>query len=225
MSDVKNTVSNTRSPRKGDAAGSVSPARARQFHETEQRMKALAAPTLADVLRLAPDDDRMAKISSVFGFEGGDADELTGLGDSAVRAQYEALRPILVSQYRGEEDFRGLKMHLDRIVDAAVRSAYGAANFFESRRQIAKDAKDAWKNEHRDEDRLGVDARENRSDVLVRIAAEHGAKAYALACIASGACAAYAELMGEEWEPYQSRANRRTLTEEAAAALDDAIGI
>ncbi|QEO18911.1 hypothetical protein [Acetobacter vaccinii] len=225
MSDVKSTVRKASSSRKGDAAGSVSPARARQFHETEQRMKALSAPTLADVLRLAPDDSRMAKIRSGFGLDGGDPDELVGLGDSAIRDQYTALRPILVSHYRGEDDFRGLKMHLDRIVDAFVRSAYGAANFFESRRQIAKDAKDAWKNEQRDEDHMGIDGGENHSDVLVRIAAEHGAKAYALACIASGACAAYAELMGEAWEPYQPRANRRSLTQEAAAALDDALGI
>ena len=231
MSDVNNTVSKPRSsrkgnaPRKGDAAGSVSPARARQFHETEERMKALSAPTLADVLRLAPDDDRMAAIRSRCGFDGGDPDELTGLGDSAVRNQYEALRPILVSHYRGEDDFRGLKMHLDRTVDALVRSAYGAANFFESRRQIAKDAKDAWKNEHGDEDQMGIDGGENRSDKLVRIAAEHGAKAYALACIATGACAAYAELMGEAWVPYQHRANNRTVSQAAVAALEDAIGI
>jgi hypothetical protein len=225
MSDVNNTVSKPGSFRKGDAAGSISPARARQFHETAQRMKALSAPALADVLRLAPDDDRMAAIRRHFGFECGDPDELTGLGSNAVRYQYEALRPILVSQYRGEDDFRGMKMHLDRIVDAYVRSAYGAANFYESRRQIAKDAKDKWANEHRDEDRMGVDGSENRSDKLVRIAAEHAGKAYALSCIASGACAAYAELLGEPWEPYQNRANNRSVSQDAIAALEDALGI
>jgi hypothetical protein len=225
MSDVNNTVGKPRSPRKGDAAGSVSTARARQFHETEQRMKALSAPTLADVLRLAPTDDRMGLIANHFGFDIPDAVELTGLGSNAVRDQYDALSPFLVSQYRGEDDFRAMKMHLDRVVDAYVRSAYGAANFYESRRQIAKDAKDRWANEHRDEDRMGVDGGENRSDKLVRIAAEHAGKAYALSCIASGACAAYAELLGEAWVPYQNRANSRAVSQAAVAALEDAIGI
>jgi hypothetical protein len=231
MSDVNNTVSKPRSsrkgnaPRKGDAAGSVSTARVRQFHETEQRMKALSAPTLADVLRLAPDDDRMALIANHFGFDIPDVAELTGLGSNAVRDQYDALSPILVFQCRGEDDFRAMKMHLDRVVDAYVRSAYGAANFYESRRQIAKDAKDRWANEHRDEDRMGVDGGENRSDKLVRIAAEHAGKAYALSCIASGACAAYAELLGEAWVPYQNRANSRAVSQAAVAALEDAIGI
>nr|WP_279184862.1 hypothetical protein [Acetobacter syzygii] len=231
MSDVTNTVSKPRSsrkgnaPRRGDAAGSVSPARARQFHETEQRMQALSSPTLADVLRLAPDDDRMALIANHFGFDIPDVAELTGLGSNAVRDQHDALSPILVSHYRGEDDFRAMKMHLDRVVDAYVRSAYGAANFYESRRQIAKDAKDKWANEHRDEDRMGVDGGENRSDKLVRIAAEHAGKAYALSCIASGACAAYAELLGEAWVPYQHRANNRTVSQAAVAALEDAIGI
>ncbi|NHO43143.1 hypothetical protein GOB83_13330 [Acetobacter fabarum] len=135
------------------------------------------------MLRLAPDDDRMALIANHFGFDIPDVAELTGLGSNAVRDQHDALSPILVSHYRGEDDFRAMKMHLDRVVDAYVRSAYGAANFYESRRQIAKDAKDKWANEHRDEDRMGVDGGENRSDKLVRIAAEHAGKAYALSLV------------------------------------------
>ncbi len=31
--------------------------------------------------------------------------------------------------------------------------------------------------------------------------------------------------MGEEWQPYQHRANNRTVPQEAAAALDEALGI
>ncbi|MCP1240664.1 hypothetical protein GOB83_14245 [Acetobacter fabarum] len=225
MSDVKNTVSKANSPRKGDAAGSVSPARARQFHETEQRMKAQRSPSLANVELLAPSDDQIALISARFGLDVADVDEMIGLGLSAVRDQYEALRPVLVTSFNGEDDFKAIKIHLDRIVDALVRSAHGAANYYETRRQLAKDAKDKWANEHRDDDRMGIDGQDNYTGRLRRVAAEHAVKAYALYHIASGACTAYAEVMGEEWQPYQSRANNRTVSQEAAAALDEALGI
>ncbi|WP_259654949.1 hypothetical protein [Gluconacetobacter dulcium] len=88
---------------------------------------------------------------------------------------------------------------------------------------IAKDAADSWANQHRDEDRMGVDGGENRVAGLRRIAAENGAKAYALAALAAGACAAYAELMGAEWKPYQ-RDDGRTLDQKVAAAQAEALG-
>ena len=231
MSDVNNTVSKPGSsrkgnaPRKGDAAGSVSPARARQFHETEQRMKANRSPSMADLLHLVPSDDQMALIGPRFGLDVADVDEMIGLGLSAVRDQYDALRPVLVSTYRGEDDFKAIKIHLDRIVDALVRSAHGAANYYETRRQLAKDAKDKWANEHRDDDRMGIDGQDNYTGKLRYNAAVHAVKAYALFHVASGACTAYAEVMGEEWQPYQHRANNRTVPQEAAAALDEALGI
>jgi len=198
-------------------------ARVRRFQEAERRTKALAAPTLADILRLVPSDDQIALIVSAFGVEAGDADELTGAGSSAIRDQYEIMAPVLVSQYRGEPDYRGLKMHLDRIVDAFVRSAYGAANYYESRRQAAKDAANEYANEHRDTDRMGIDGGPNRVDGLRRIAAEHGAKAYVLSNVAAGACAAYRELMGEDWKPYQS-GRTQSVSEGAAAAQAAALG-
>ncbi|MFT8948304.1 MAG: hypothetical protein ABF876_17570 [Acetobacter aceti] len=217
MSDASNTMSQNASQ------GNYSPAAVRRFSEAQRRTKALASPGLADILRLVPSDDQMAKIVLAFGVEAGDADELTGAGSNMVREQYDLMFPILVTRIRGEENFNGLRMHLDRVVDGLIRSAYGAANFYENRRMIAIDAADSFKNADRDEDRMGVDGGENRVDGLRRIAAENGAKAYALACVASGACAAYEELMGQAWKPY-TRDNGRSLSRDVAAVQADAMG-
>lgn len=196
---------------------------ARKAAAARQRTQALSAPTLADILRLVPSDDQMTRIVNAFGVESGDVDELTGAGSNLIRDQYALLSPVLVSTIRGEANYQGLKLHLDRVVDGLIRSAYGAANFYENRRMIAKDAADSWANQHRDEDRMGVDGGENRVAGLRRIAAENGAKAYALAALATGACAAYAELMGAEWKPYQ-RDDGRTLDQKVAAAQAEALG-
>ncbi|RFD18475.1 hypothetical protein DY926_16470 [Komagataeibacter melaceti] len=217
MSDVANTIAHNA------PAGKASPAEARRANEARARAKGYAAPSLADVQNLAPNDDQMAKITSSFGIEAGDADELTGLGSNMIRDQYTTLAPVLVTMYRGEPNYQGLKIHLDRVVDGLVRSAYGAAEFYEKRRLAAKDAVNAFSNEHRDEDRMGIDGGANRVDGLREIAAQHAAKAYSLACVAAGACAAYEELMGQAWEPYVGN-NRRSVSEQAAALRNDALG-
>jgi len=217
MSDVATTIAHNAT------AGKASPAEARRANETRARAKGYAAPSMAAILSLAPNDDQMAKIITSFGTEAGDADELTGLGSNMLRDQYAALEPILVTMYRGEPNYQGLKIHLDRVVDGVVRSAYGAAEFYEKRRQIARDAVNAFTNEHRDEDRMGIDGGANRVEGLREIAAQHAVKSYALACIAAGACAAYQELMGQAWQPYVAR-NSRSVSEQAAALRNDALG-
>lgn len=223
MSDANNAMSHAMASAQEKKSRKVSPAAVKRFNEARQRTQAIAAPTLVDIQRLVPTDDQMAKIVSAFGVETGDVDELTGAGSNMVREQYNLLAPVLVSTIRGEPNYQGLKLHLDRMVDGLVRSAYGAASFYESRRLIARDAADSFANEHRDEDRMGIDGGENRIAMLRRIAAENGAKAYALAAIATGACAAYAELMGADWKPYQ-RDNGRTLDQKVAAAQAEALG-
>jgi hypothetical protein len=229
MSDASNAMTQALASAQEKKADKAAP-KAKKVHpdakkaaDARQRTQAVSAPTLADVQRLVPNEDQMANIVKAFGVETGDVDELTGVGLSLIREQYEALAPVLVSTVRGEPNYQGIKLHLDRLVDGAVRSAYGAANFYENRRTIAKDAADSFANESRDEDRLGIDGGENRVAMLRRIAAENGAKAYALATVAAGACAAYEEVMGTPWKPY-SRDAARNLSEQVAAAQAAALG-
>lgn len=162
------------------------------------------------MLRLAPNDDKIAAIVQHFGYDAGDYDDLLGAGLSMIRDQYALLEDILVvTDFRGERNFKAMEMRLGRIVDGMIRSAYGAANFYENKRQIAFDEKNSFSNESRDEDRMGVDGGENRVDRAVRFAAQQAPKAYALAVMATGACDAYRELFGEDWKPYVKDTGRR----------------
>ncbi|OAG71539.1 hypothetical protein A0J51_03259 [Gluconobacter japonicus] len=216
MSDAATTIAPKAQNRK--AANKASPVAVRRFNEARERTKAIAAPTLADVMRLAPNDDKIAAIVQHFGFEAGDYDELMGAGLSMIRDQYTLLEDVLVvTDFRGERNFKAMEMHLGRIVDGLIRSAYGAANFYENKRQIARDEQNSFSNESRDEDRQGIDGGENRVDRAVRFAAQQAPKAYALAVMAQGACDAYRELIGEDWKPYV-KDNARSLTENVRAA-------
>ncbi|MFT8809743.1 hypothetical protein [Gluconobacter sp.] len=216
MSDATNTIAQNSADRK--AAPKASPASVRRFNEARERTKAISSPTLADVLRLAPNDDKIAAIVQHFGYDAGDYDDLLGAGLSMIRDQYALLEDILVvTDFRGERNFKAMEMHLGRIVDGMIRSAYGAANFYENKRQIAFDEKNSFSNESRDEDRMGVDGGENRVDRAVRFAAQQAPKAYALAVMATGACDAYRELFGEDWKPYVKDTGR-SLTENVRAA-------
>ncbi|MBR0560533.1 hypothetical protein [Neokomagataea anthophila] len=214
MSDANRSIAQNYTASKGEV---------RRFNEAKQRTQKNSAPTLADVLNLIPTEGQIAKIVPAFGLETIDPDEITGAGANLIRDQYTLFSPHLVSIIREEQNFMGLKMHLDRMVDGIVRSAFGSAQFYEKHRAIAKDAADSFANEDRDEDRMGVDGGENRVIGLRRIAAENGAKAYALACLAQGACAEYETLMGEAWKPYVKDTGR-SLAQGVAAAQADALG-
>jgi len=203
-------------------ARNLSSARVRQFKEAEARVKASNAPTLELIKRLTPADNQMAAIMKAFpSVKVGEYDELFGAGLSMVRDQHETMAPILTFEDRHGTNFMALKLHLDRIVDGVIRSAFGAAQFYEVRRAAAKDAADGFANDHRDEDRQGVDGGDNRAANLRRIAAEKAGHAYSLAVVAAGACEAYRDLMGSDWQPYQPKSSRsvseRAASEEAAA--------
>ncbi|KXV19231.1 hypothetical protein [Gluconobacter oxydans] len=216
MSDAATTIAQNSADRK--AAPKASPASVRRFNEARERTKAISAPTLADVLRLAPNDDKISAIVQHFGFEAGDHDELLGAGLNLIRDQYALLEDVLVvPDFRGERNFKAMEMHLGRLVDGLIRSAYGAANFYETKRQLARDEQNAFSNESRDEDRQGIDGGETRVDRAVRFAAQQAPKAYALAIMATGACDAYRDIFGEDWKPY-TKDNARSLTENVRAA-------
>ncbi|GBQ91128.1 hypothetical protein [Asaia krungthepensis] len=218
MSDAANTIAQK------PAARNLSPARVRQFKEAEARVKASNAPTLELTKLLVPTDIQMQHIATRFpSVKVGEYDELFGAGLSLVRDQYETMAPILTFDGRHGTNFRALKLHLDRIVDGVIRSAYGAAQFYEGKRLAAKDATNSFSNEHRDEDRQGVDGGDNRAAEMRTVAAEKAGHAWSLAVVAAGACEAYRDLMGSDWQPYQAN-NRRSVSQRAASEEAAALG-
>ncbi|AOX18720.1 hypothetical protein [Kozakia baliensis] len=201
----------------------ASKARARRFAETVQRKDVAPVITVEAVKALIPTDAQMAAIARSFAIDEVDTDEIFGAGYNAVMDEIKVLEPALVVSIDGEKNFRALEMHMQRIVGARVASAYGQAQFYETKRQAARELSSAHANDSRDEDRMGIDGLANRAAFAREFAAQLGMKAYALAALAEGAAKAYAEYFGTEWKPY-AKGNARSLNQQAAAAQIDALG-
>ena len=168
--------------------------------------------TFETAARVCP-TDRMAHAFSV-------AFSLDPVDYHAVREATEehlALAARALDGFMGEEPEKAMEMHMQRVVDSFVRSAHGAGGFYDKRAALARDAQSRIANEHRDEDRAGVDGNgENRAYRLRHFAAQVGLQAYALLAAAHGAVDAYAHVCGRDWKPYEGRSGN-SLTQQAVA--------
>jgi hypothetical protein len=173
------------------------------------------AITLELVKRLAPHDALAANLSRTFAID--DVDY------HAIRENTEEHVVRLANELRDNLTDKALAIHLQRIVDAFVRSAHGAASFFGEKVSQARALTSANANNDRDEDREGVYGFETKAARARHFAAEMGLQAYALTAAAEGAVYAYAHITGDEWKAYtpQTASNqsvaRKSANEELAA--------
>lgn len=114
---------------------------------------------------------------------------------------------------------RAMQIHLQRIVGAYVGSAHGAGQFYsravtEARNATAKSAADA-----RDEDLDGPVGYESAAQRKREFAADMGIQAHALRMAAVGSVAAYEQVVGETWKPFDRPVENpgQTLDRKAAA--------
>ena len=174
--------------------------------------------TFATAERICPNDAVASKIVTRFG--------LDAVGYHAIREATEehlALSAKALADNLGDRFEKPLEMHMQRIVDAFVRSAHGAGTFYDTKAKLARDASSAIANEDRDEDRQGIDGGENRAQRACRFAAEVGLQAYALLAAAEGAVDAYAHVCGRDWKPYEgSQAPGRAIGRQAITLQADA---
>ncbi|GCE84194.1 hypothetical protein [Komagataeibacter diospyri] len=200
-------------------SGQKAPA-ARRFEDAARRAPVI---TIEAAEALIPVPDQITKIVSHFGLEDFDADALAETARQAFTVIARSLSPVLVvTTWNGEQNDKGLEMHLQRMAGAAVASAFGAAQFYDAKRAQASELSSQF-NEYREEDRMGVDGLENRAANARRFAAEQGIKAAALVASARGVLAAYEDMIGTPWKPYTA-SNARTIDQRAAAAEMDALG-
>jgi hypothetical protein len=99
---------------------------------------------------------------------------------------------------------KALQIHLQRITGAFVSSAFGAAQFYGTKKSAAMDLTSKLFNDDRDEDRDGPAGFESKAERARLFAAEMGLQSFALMAAAEGAIAAYAEITGEDWKPYEA---------------------
>ncbi len=118
-----------------------------------------------------------------------------------------------------------MQIHLQRIVGAFVGSAYGAAQFYGTKKSAAMDLTSRLLNDARDEDREGPAGFESKAERARLFAAEMALQSFALLAAAEGAVAAYADITGETWKPYETPLPASaSVTRQSAAAEMAAFG-
>ena len=167
--------------------------------------------TFETAARLCPNAGVASKIVTFYGLDEVDYHAIREATEEHLAQSAKALADNL--------NEKALEIHLQRIVDAFVRSAHGAGNFYDGKAAIARDLSSSIANEDRDEDRPGVDATANKAERARIFAAQVGLQAYALLAAAHGAVDAYAHVCGQNWKPYEgTQAPAQHVTRQAAAA-------
>jgi len=136
--------------------------------------------TTLEMVRLAcPDAIQAQRISESFG--------LAVLDSDGIRDLHE----------------RAMQIHLQRVVGAYVGSAHGAGQFYSRAVTDARDATAKAASDRRDEDLDGPVGFSSAAQRKREFAADVGLQAHALRMAAEGAVAAYAQVVGETWKPFE----------------------
>ena len=167
--------------------------------------------TFETAARICPNQAVASKITTLYGLDGVDY--------HAIREATEEHMVRGANALVDDLNEKALEMHLQRIVDAYVRSAHGAGNFYDNKAAEARRLSSSISNDDRDEDRPGVDATANKAERARNFAAQVGLQAYALLAAAHGAVDAYAQVCGQDWKPYEGmQAPAQQVSRQAAAA-------
>jgi len=148
------------------------------------------------VTRLAPHRGLADNLVRTFGIEPVDYDGIRDATEEHIARAGKALELAL--------NEKALQIHLQRITGAFVSSAFGAAQFYGTKKSAAMDLTSKLLNDDRDEDRDGPSGFESKAERARLFAAEMALQSFALMAAAEGAIAAYADITGESWKPYEA---------------------
>jgi hypothetical protein len=169
--------------------------------------------TTLEMVRLAcPDSPQALRISESFGLAILDSDGIRDLHERLVVETADALKDGLSD--------RAMEIHLQRIVGAYVGSAHGAGQFYSRAVTEAREVTAKLANEVRDEDLAGPVGFDSQAQRKREFAADMGLQAHALRMAAEGAVAAYEQVIGEAWKPFERQVEHagETVTKKAAVA-------
>ncbi len=151
--------------------------------------------TTLEMVRLScPDATQASKIATSFGTAVVDSDGIRSLHERLIVETAESL-----SEGLGE---KAMQIHLQRIVGAFVGSAHGAGQFYSRAVTEARDATAKASNDARDEDLDGPVGYDSAAQRKREFAADMGVQSHALRMAAEGAVAAYEQVIGETWKPF-----------------------
>ena len=160
------------------------------------RVVQLRKGTTLEMVRLCcPDANQVMLISESFGLAIVDGDGIRELHEKLIVETADAL-----SEGLGE---RAMQIHLQRIVGAYVGSAHGAGQFYSRAVSEARDATAKAACDARDEDLDGPVGFDGAAQRKREFAADMALQSHALLMAAEGAVAAYEQVVGERWKPFE----------------------
>lgn len=174
--------------------------------------------TIEMVRLTCPDATQAMRIAESYGTAVVDSDGIRDLHERLIIETADSLSDGL-----GE---RAMQIHLQRIVGAFVGSAHGAGQFYSRAVTEARDATAKAANDARDEDLVGPVGYDSAAQRKREFAADMGVQAHALRMAAEGAVAAYSQVVGEAWRPFDRPVDNpgQALDRKAAEAQLAALG-
>jgi len=154
--------------------------------------------TLEMVRLTCPDAIQALRISESFGLASLDSEGIRDLHEHLIVETAVALKDGLSE--------RAMQIHLQRIVGAYVGSAHGAGQFYSRAVSEARDATAKAANDARDEDLDGPVGFDGQAQRKREFAADMALQSHALLMAAEGAIAAYEQVVGETWKPFERQA-------------------
>ena len=160
------------------------------------RVVQLRKGTTIEMARLAcPDATQATRISESFGLAVLDSDGIRDLHERLIVETADSLSEGLAE--------RAMQIHLQRIVGAYVGSAHGAGQFYSRAVTEARDATAKAACDARDEDVDGPVGFDSGAQRKREFAADMALQSHALLMAAEGAVAAYEQVVGEKWKPFE----------------------
>ena len=174
--------------------------------------------TLEMVRLTCPDTAQALLIAESFGTAVVDSDGIRDLHERLIIETADSL-----SEGLGD---RAMQIHLQRIVGAYVGSAHGAGQFYSRAVTEARDATAKAASDARDEDLDGPVGYNSAGQRKREFAADMGVQSHALRMAAEGAVAAYEQVVGEAWKPFDRPVENPgvSIDRKAAAAQMAALG-
>jgi hypothetical protein len=177
---------------------------------TKARRPANPAITIERARLICPHAGIAEKVAEAFGLSVPDFDGIREAHASALCQMWHSFDDAL--------NERATQMHFQRITGSLVASAVRAGEFYSEKVTEARNATSALANDDRDADRDGPAGFESRAERAREFAAEMAMQAYALLAAAEDAIAAYKDITGEDWKPYQAEAQDPATVERKAAS-------
>jgi hypothetical protein len=168
--------------------------------------------TFGLVARLAPHQGLADNLVRTFGLEPVDYDTIRDATGEHIARSAKAFGTAL--------NEKALQIHLQRVTGAFVSSAFGAAQFYGTKKSAAMELTSKLLNDDRDEDREGPAGFESKAERARLFAAEMALQSFALMAAAEEAITAYTDITGETWKPYEAPAAPAASVARKSAAVE-----